>query len=248
MTAICLGDLRLYERDVDTLLPRGWLNDQVIAFFLELFTQRPGTASGVLHLEPSTTFTASTLNDTAVLREMLSVAPSPDATPLTEQLTRADLVIMPVNDNSDPSAVGGGHWSLLVFRRHGQEESGASCFEHYDSLHHSNLAHAKRLLATVAPLLHPVDARVPPLRIVKMSTPQQANGYDCGVYLLAIAELVLTPTLAEEEVAHDGPSRESTAAAVKSLTPEAVTAKRTEFLAHLQARLCEAQSALAQGL
>ena len=64
-------------------------------------------------------------------------------------------MLIPVNDNEDPDAAeGGGHWSLLVFRRHGQE-GGAARFEYYDSLLASNLAHAKRVAATLAPLLLP---------------------------------------------------------------------------------------------
>lgn len=226
---VVLGDITLHAHDVATLRPGGWLGDMVIAYFFERLAGSAG--GGVVLLEPSTAFTAATLGDADVLREMLSVAPTGGATPLADELAAANLVLIPVNDNEDPDAAeGGGHWSLLVFRRHGQE-GGAARFEYYDSLLASNLAHAKRVAATLAPLLLPQTAgdsagRLP---VACLPTPQQANGHDCGVYVIAIAAIVAgAPSEASGQ-----PLSEAVSAAVSALTPAAITAQRREYHAHL---------------
>jgi Ulp1 family protease len=60
---------------------------------------------------------------------------------------------------------------------------------------------------------------------MNMVTPLQANGYDCGVYVLAIAELVCRAPPAER----GDPPSEAVGAAVQGLTPTDVTAKRREW-------------------
>ena len=133
-----LGDVLVYDEDVDTLLPGKWLNDQVIAYLLGMFDARRESSDGVVVLEPSMTFTAGMVGEAELLREMLSVARTSGATPLAEQLGVADLVLMPVNNNEDASIAGGGsHWSLLAFRRQGGQ-GGKPRFEHYDSCDNAN--------------------------------------------------------------------------------------------------------------
>ena len=56
--------------------------------------------------------------------------------------------------------------------------------------------------------------------------PRQANGFDCGMYVLCISELL--------RHAHEGAAAEEAAAAVRELTPAAVTAKRREWLEGLR--------------
>ena len=44
------------------------------------------------------------MQDAAALREMLSVSTKPGVPPLTEQMLKCALVLMPINDKSDPDA------------------------------------------------------------------------------------------------------------------------------------------------
>jgi len=61
---------------------------------------------------------------------------------LAEQMATRSLVLMPINDKTDPDEhEGGGHWSLLVFRR--AADGAAGKFEHYDSCKGGNAVHAR---------------------------------------------------------------------------------------------------------
>ena len=219
-----LNDATVYEDDASTLQPGRWLNDAIITYLFERFGSQPMQSGGsVVLLEPATTFTAAMVGDPFALREMFGVRRGAGVPPLTEQLAAASIVLMPVNNNEDAGAVGGGHWSLLVFRRRGGE-GGQPRFEHYDSCDQANAPNARAVMAALAQLLFG-DTKIAKLQLVRMSTPQQANGFDCGVYALAIAE-ILSAAPAEG----GAPPAESVTEAVRALTPEAVTAKRKAWL------------------
>ena len=146
------------------------------------------------------------------------------ATPLAEQLAAADVVLIPVNDNQNAEqADGGGHWSLLVFHRGGDA---ARRFDHYDSCNHANLPHARSIMAVLCKLLCLQGHRKAPADKDEHSS--QANGYDCGVYCLAIAEMVCAAT-AEHQASSSSDIHELITAAITQLTPTVVHAKRSEW-------------------
>ena len=117
-SSACLGDIVLTADDVDTIAPRTWLNDQVIAFQLERLHRAIGSPAHLLILEPSLSFTASMVPDSASLGAMLSVPRHRGGSTLADELAAAALVLIPVNNNTDADEAGGGsHWSLLVYRR-----------------------------------------------------------------------------------------------------------------------------------
>ncbi|KAA8549507.1 hypothetical protein F0562_001191 [Nyssa sinensis] len=95
------------------------------------------------------------------------------------------LVIFPVNDNSDVTkAEGGNHWSLLAFERD------ANVFVHHDSYGGMNKGHAKRLYKAVVGYMETSSKATNGGYVECSSNPQQANGYDCGLYVAAIAEAI----------------------------------------------------------
>lgn len=103
------GDILLTARDVALLEPRRWLNDQLIAYYFErLASLSADQGTRALLLEPSIVYTASVLQAPA-LREMLSISAKKGEVPLTEQMLSHPLVLMPVNDKSDPSEHEGAH-------------------------------------------------------------------------------------------------------------------------------------------
>jgi Ulp1 family protease len=61
--------------------------------------------------------------------------------------------------------------------------------------------------------------------VVARTTPQQTNGYDCGVYVTCIAEWICTRGVAGAELA--GPGAE--AQMMRDLTPAAIVSKRAEI-------------------
>ncbi len=99
----------------------------------------------------------------------------------------ARLVLFAVNNNPDVERAGGGsHWSLLAYSAAGNS------FHSYDSMAGSNRQAAQAVYKAAA-------AAVPPgARFVEEQAPQQANGYDCGVHVLAAAKLLCQRAAAAE--------------------------------------------------
>lgn len=181
---ITLGESRLDESDASLLRPREWLNDSIICYCLERFRRDIHSNSPVMYLEPAITYTAAVLRSPAMLREMLSVERVKGSPAMIDELLHQQIVLMPINDKEDPDAhIGGGHWSLLCHRR----SAAGAIFEHYDSCSGANRAVALAVAESMGPLLQNrpgVQSRFVEIEGV----PQQCNGYDCGVYVLAFAE------------------------------------------------------------
>jgi hypothetical protein len=172
---VALGDARLVERDMRLLVPGGWLNDQLIAYYFEHLARN--IAADALLLEPSLSHMAAILQDSDTLCEMLSVPSTRGATSIADQMRACPLVITPINDKSDPDEIEGGcHWSLLVFRRWAGmgQGSGSGKFEHYDSCKGVNAPHARAVARCLLPLLQPGVGGVT-IQLVAMQTPQQAT-------------------------------------------------------------------------
>ena len=135
------------------------------------------------------------------------------ATPLAEQLAAADVVLIPVNDNQNAEqADGGGHWSLLVFHRGG--DAAPRLITMTRATTPICRTPGASWQCSVAPLAYRATEK---LSWIKMNTPQQANGYDCGVYCLAIAEMVCAAT-AEHQASSSSDIHELITAAITQLT------------------------------
>ncbi|GLC33886.1 hypothetical protein PLESTB_000814600 [Pleodorina starrii] len=199
------GDVLLREEDVSLLEGPYWLNDQVVAFFFEYLSQEGLPAESPTHGSPHQTSTA-TLATSQSADSVLLVPPTtafllmhspPDvAAEVLAPLKPAQkgLVVLPVNDNDDVDvAVGGSHWSLLIYHRP------SNTLRHYDSSpcscstvapaaggsRRSSWA-ARKMAEAVGPALGAGDGSAP--RLVEVPCmPRQTNGYDCGVYVLAVA-------------------------------------------------------------
>ncbi len=100
-------------------------------------------------------------------------------------------MLFALNDNPDVSAAGGGaHWSLLAWHTHSRT------FRHYDSASGLNTWHARRLAAAAAVLVGTApqghsgnDGPSQAPEVVEgCNSPQQRNSYDCGMFVLLVAE------------------------------------------------------------
>ena len=90
------------------------------------------------------------------------------------------LALFAINNNRDVEAVeGGSHWSLLAWA------AADGAFRHYDSAGGINAAAAARVAAAAAAALPGGSSKV-----VQQPMPQQMNGWDCGLYVLALARLL----------------------------------------------------------
>ncbi|TYZ53524.1 hypothetical protein PybrP1_008985 [[Pythium] brassicae (nom. inval.)] len=190
---LCYHDAQLYASDVALFAPRQWLNDSAIHFYLTYLqhmvcqtrssgaeaAEADGESGGDVLLADPAVVSCLTLqcDDDDEFRE------------LGDGLRLADkrLCLLPVSDNE---WLGGAssHWSLLVFRRD------ALAFEHYDSSAGANARAAARVKCAFEKMLRLCDPSVGAAVTAEMpleearDAPQQTNGYDCGVYVLAVAE------------------------------------------------------------
>ena len=100
-----------------------------------------------------------------------------------------DLVLMPLNDNSDSTkASGGTHWFLLV--RHGQDN-----FYLVDSSMASGVRQATvdaaAKLQTLCGFDFKGEAIIQNIHKLNKLCPYQDNMYDCGMYTILYAETIL---------------------------------------------------------
>lgn len=103
-------------------------------------------------------------------------------------LDRAELILAPVNDNAEAEAAGGSHWGLLAYHR------ADDAFLYLDSHAPGNLANARAIAPKLAALARGGAPRDVALA-VQRDCPQQENGSDCGVFVLAFAEHLAAQTL-----------------------------------------------------
>ncbi len=126
------------------------------------------------------------------------------------------LIFIPINDNDDETgmeAEGGSHWSLVMYDR------ATGQFNYYDASGDSNYRAA---LKTTAKIAHFLDSSIPyndpkAIKLHSRKAPQQQNGFDCGMYMLAYSD-ALAQAGANDEKALD------------KITPSFVTNMRKEIL------------------
>ena len=168
------NDVVLRRSDLDILSGPYYLNDRLIEFYFSyLATCYP--SQDISLVPPSIAFWMMNCPDTGSLRDFIE--------PL--KLSEKKLVIFPINNNDDVErAEGGTHWSLLAF------EKTANVFVHHDSCGGLNDGHARRLYEAVVGFMgNSNSSRAPQYQECKDS-PQQANGYDCGLYVAATARAI----------------------------------------------------------
>ncbi|RLN64943.1 hypothetical protein BBJ28_00009896 [Nothophytophthora sp. Chile5] len=172
-------DVQLYDSDVALFASRQWLNDNALNFYFQYLYQTlclrgDGSNSDVLPMDPAVV--SCMLHQCEDDDEYADLARGLD-------LQNKQLCLIPVSDNA---ALDGqsSHWSLLVFR--------SGRFEHFDSSGGLNSRAAQRIASTFEVLLRAVgrhDGDQAGEKVEDVAdAPQQQNGYDCGMYVLVLAE------------------------------------------------------------
>lgn len=168
------NDVVLRRSDLDILSGPFFLNDRVIEFYFS-YLSTIHQSHEILLVPPSIAFWITNCPDPENLKDFLA--------PLN--LPGRKVVIFPVNNNDDVSvAEGGSHWSLLAYER------SANVFIHHDSNGGMNKRHAMQLYNTVAIYMGDPSSASNSKYVECASSPQQVNGYDCGVYVTAIAKVI----------------------------------------------------------
>ncbi|KAI3376918.1 hypothetical protein L3Q82_000167 [Scortum barcoo] len=203
-TVLSYQDSLLRRSDVSLLEGPYWLNDQVIGFAFEYFAAERFRALGrtIIFISPEVT-------------QFIKCASCPDELALFLEpldLASRHWVFLAVNDNSNQTA-GGSHWSLLVYHHTSNH------FAHYDSQNGSNSLHARtwRIASKLEPFL---GAGRKALFVEEPCPSQQNNSYDCGMYVICIAEALC------EKARVEGSPR----LPVQIITPAYITQKRAECI------------------
>lgn len=226
-------DVQLYASDVALFTHSQWLNDNAINFYFQFLyqtlcvardqsqqqSQDADNSSGMLFVDPA-----------VVSCMMLQCDDDDEYQELGGglQLQQKQLCFIPVNDNEH---FGGesSHWSLLVYRR------ATHSFEHFDSSAGHNTRAAKRIMSTFEKMLWlcsgstsggaGASAVADAATFVSVcDAPQQRNGYDCGMYVLVVAEW-----LCRQHTRSSLSGDQSLPSLQEFVTPERVTKTRLEM-------------------
>lgn len=106
----------------------------------------------------------------------------------------------------------------------------AACFWYFDSLSSTSAvpAHARATATKLSPLVSAGSSGT--IEVTVRKTPRQANGFDCGVHVLAIAEW-LCSNVAGATAGDKTTPATTDLNTIESLTPSAISAKRTAISA-----------------
>lgn len=143
-----------------------WLNEDLISFFMQLMGSVDFKEHSTKLLFVPTTVTQCIrigMDDPRVFLDPL-------------EAENKDLLIFPVNNN-DSELPGGTHWSLLVYSKIDD------AYYSFDSSSNANVPAMVRLMNVLK-----VALKTPFSEFIKCPTLQQANGFDCGVHVVANAE------------------------------------------------------------
>ncbi|KAJ2824802.1 SUMO1 sentrin specific peptidase 8 [Coemansia furcata] len=152
--------------DFESLKPEGWLTGEIINFYWTFLERRE------FHSQPSVLFLGTYTAYRISNAENAAVTDSISAQLSGELGGDRQLILIPLNHRS--------HWSLLVYCRP------TRTFYHYDSINRHNRSFAERAAGRFLRVLEP--RRGDGFYFKSVQTPQQNNDFDCGIYVLAIAE------------------------------------------------------------
>ena len=172
-----LQDSLVRESDLALLDGPFWLNDCVIGFYFEhLFQSHFQGSNKVCFISPEVSQFLKLVSDDEI---RMFVEPL--------NLEAKQVILMAVNNASDPSRPGGSHWSLLIY------SAQARMFYHLDSSPGMNESHAKSTAKKIHSFLVKKE-RESGVNLFfdfifkEVDVLKQSNGYDCGIHVLLNAE------------------------------------------------------------
>jgi len=167
-----IGDAVVRKSDLLILEGPHWLSDRIISYYFEyLYREMFDESQKISFISPEVSQFLKLVDDQEV---------SCFVEPL--DLKSKELIILAVNNATDPSQPGGSHWSLLVYT------SQADTFFHFDSSSGMNNNDARILSSKIYHYLRSCEKANQLCFSEVPEVLQQSNGYDCGVYLLANAK------------------------------------------------------------
>jgi sentrin-specific protease 8 len=192
-------DFVLTRMDLDILEGPCYLNDNIIGFYFSYLTSF-FNSEDILLIPPSVSYWLANSEDKESARACSEALKLPEK----------KLVVFAVNDNDDLSGgESGNHWSVMVYGRN------INAFVHHDSMEGVNNLDAMKLYEAVKGFMgtavsssskssksrnkkkknkgaatESIGAPSAEIGFLEFPTPQQSNGYDCGLYVMAIARTI----------------------------------------------------------
>ena len=155
------GDSVLRLSDLAILRSNQWLNDRIIGFYCEYCQLDKYKDTGICFIGPEVTQCLKLMD----FQELSFILDPLD-------LNSKKMLLFPLNNNQDPGAAGGSHWSLLGFSMK------TKTFHHLDSSQGFNESEARTFSLKLSKYF-----QCPP-QLNRVSVSQQSNGYDCGIHCL----------------------------------------------------------------
>eukprot|EP00039_Didymoeca_costata_P024112 m.9304 g.9304 ORF g.9304 m.9304 type:complete len:216 (-) comp4040_c0_seq1:889-1536(-) len=189
----------LLETDIQLLEGPYWINDTVLGFMFEYYQHKTFCEDkSVLFLDPPTTQLIALWRESpAILGEIIAEL----------HINQKELVFLPVNDSDAPESAGGTHWALVVL-----DTRNRVCTL-YDSMGGNGMV---RKTSNIARMLSEACHLGKLSVCVKEDAPKQTNGYDCGMFVAAVAKFLCTARKSQQSL--------------ESVTPEIITNLRSEFV------------------
>lgn len=153
------------------LLGNNWINDDIIRIHFDLINDKILKNTTIKCMNPTICQAVKVLDDTNGLLGPL-------------KLQQYEYLVIPVNNSSGANDSDGSHWSLLICKTLNKT------FYYYDSLRDHNLLHAQTIANKI--FAHLCVSNNEPKPVIKIcNSPQQTNSYDCGIFVLATAEMII---------------------------------------------------------
>ena len=167
-------DCLLRASDVALLQQPNWLNDVIIGFYFEYLDKR-FNKNGRTELY----FISPELTQLLKMTDPSQYGAFFD----TVSVSECKCILFPLNNCDSKDAAGGSHWSLLVYCKRDK-----TCY-HFDSSTGYNGSIASKFASNVMSYL--LDKDEPAKQFIEPDCPQQDNGYDCGIYVLCVTDVII---------------------------------------------------------
>ena len=179
----------LYEEDIALLTGTNWCNDRILHFGLKYALSPKNLPENIPKLSPSSS-SSSSFNtiDPIALSYLNHLCESEEekiqfGRDNNYHQKKKSSFFLPVANNSS-SFSSSSHWSLLLF------DTSSKTFLHFDSVENSGNNYVAEKLAENISIAFGISSAGVPLSMKFPSTPRQSNSYDCGVYVILMAEVL----------------------------------------------------------
>ncbi|KAG7208651.1 hypothetical protein KM043_014856 [Ampulex compressa] len=162
-------DCLLRRKDVNLLKGPHWLNDVIIGFYFEYLDRKfkKDGKNKLLFVSPE-------------LTQILKMTQPSEYSIFLDPInaSSSSFIFFPLNNCDKVDVAGGSHWSLLIY-----SQLDKTCY-HFDSCKPLNSVVGSEFSKNLMCYFSGKKEN----RFIEADCPQQANGYDCGLFVLCVAD------------------------------------------------------------